>query len=139
MDRAKKIRIVVIVPVIVTLIAAWGVLYMVLQAGMAGATPEQPASIAAGNAASSPTNDGEDVHEFLGRMSEEATPPGELEAPACSFSEWVGLPVDEEKIKAAGRPYRILKPDSMATMDYSPERINVLVDEAGTVMAVRCG
>jgi hypothetical protein len=43
----------------------------------------------------------------------------------CDFSAWVGRPVDEDAVKETGRPYRILPPGSMATMDYSPERINV--------------
>jgi hypothetical protein len=57
----------------------------------------------------------------------------------CSYNDWVGQPVNEEAVKAAGRPYRILKPDSAATMDFNPERINVLVDDHNVVTAVRCG
>ncbi|GEM_PF-3109871 len=68
----------------------------------------------------------------------EAMPPAEP-APACDFAMWVGQPVNEETVKATGRPYRILPPGSMATMDYSAERINVHTDDAGVVTEVTCG
>ncbi|MBU0858539.1 MAG: hypothetical protein KJ667_01250 [Alphaproteobacteria bacterium] len=64
------------------------------------------------------------------------------DAPAempCEFGHWVGAPVNEAAVKEMGRPYRILPPGSMATMDYSPARINVETDEAGTVTKVSCG
>jgi hypothetical protein len=56
-----------------------------------------------------------------------------------SYPDWIGQEVDEEAIKETGKPYRILKPDSMATMDHSPDRINVMVDENNIVVEVRCG
>jgi hypothetical protein len=34
---------------------------------------------------------------------------------------------------------RILTPGSTATMDYSPTRLNVSVDNAGTITAISCG
>ena len=34
---------------------------------------------------------------------------------------------------------RILKPGSMATMDYSPTRLNVHVDTSGTILQLTCG
>ena len=37
------------------------------------------------------------------------------------------------------RTIRILKPDSVATMDYRPERANIYVDENGTINKVSCG
>lgn len=57
---------------------------------------------------------------------------------ACSFEAWVGQPVDEAAVKETGRPYRILTPDSMMTMDHNPERINV-VHDGGKVTRVWCG
>ena len=56
-----------------------------------------------------------------------------------SYPDWVGNEVDEEAVKATGQPYRILKPDSIVTMDHSPDRINVMVDENNIVLEVRCG
>ncbi|KAF2748121.1 hypothetical protein M011DRAFT_467171 [Sporormia fimetaria CBS 119925] len=35
--------------------------------------------------------------------------------------------------------HRVLGPDSMSTMDHKPERLNVHVDEDGTVRNVRYG
>lgn len=67
----------------------------------------------------------------------EAKPTEEV---ACVFpKEWIGQKADEETVKALGKPYRILGPNSMATMDYSPERINVRTDEDGVVLDVTCG
>ena len=60
-------------------------------------------------------------------------------APVCDFESWVGKPVDEATIKASGRIYRILKPDSMMTMDHNPDRINVIHDDKNIVTKVWCG
>ncbi|KAH9870647.1 hypothetical protein IAQ61_006125 [Plenodomus lingam] len=37
------------------------------------------------------------------------------------------------------KEHRVLKPDSMSTMDHKPERLNVHVDEEGTVKKVTHG
>lgn len=37
------------------------------------------------------------------------------------------------------KEHRVLKPDSMSTMDHKPERLNIHVDEDGTVKNVRYG
>lgn len=60
-------------------------------------------------------------------------------APGCDFARWVGLPVDEQAIKETGRPYRVLPPGSVATMDYNPDRLNVHLGDGGIVIAVTCG
>lgn len=57
----------------------------------------------------------------------------------CDFESWVGKPVDEAAAKETGRPYRILAPDSMMTMDHNPERVNVVHDGEGKVTRVWCG
>lgn len=56
----------------------------------------------------------------------------------CDFEGWVGKPLDETGLKNTGRPYRILKPGDMMTMDHSPERINVEHTD-GKVTRVWCG
>ncbi len=63
------------------------------------------------------------------------------QAAACDFDEWIGKKVDEAEAlaKETGRPYRILPPNSAATMDYSAQRINIETDENGVVLNVRCG
>ena len=40
---------------------------------------------------------------------------------------------------ALGRNTRILHPDSVVTMDYSAERLNVYLDKDGKVSRVTCG
>lgn len=57
----------------------------------------------------------------------------------CSFLHWMGKPVNEEALKETGRPYRILPPGSMMTMDHNEQRINVHVDDNGIVTGLRCG
>lgn len=37
------------------------------------------------------------------------------------------------------KEHRVLKPDSMATMDHKEDRLNIHVDEDGTVKNVRYG
>jgi hypothetical protein len=58
---------------------------------------------------------------------------------ACNFEGWIGRKVDEAAVKATGRPYRILEPGAMMTMDHNPKRINVEHDGKGTVKRVWCG
>ncbi len=60
----------------------------------------------------------------------------------CNFDTLIGLPVNEkieEKVKALGRPYRVLTPGSMMTMDHIPERVNFDVDDSGVITRVWCG
>lgn len=137
MDKKQKFRVVVIVPVIATVIIAGLAIYFVLQVGASGTghkgvtySPElgQVADPAHITVASNEAAETADVT---------ATP--ELAEAACDFNEWVGKAVDEDAVKATGRPYRILAPNSMATQDFSPQRINVMVDDQKVVTAVRCG
>ncbi len=65
--------------------------------------------------------------------------PPEMKPQPCDFAQWVGKPVDTNALDALKRPYRVLKPNESATMDYSPARIDVEVDKAGTVRKVTCG
>lgn len=64
-------------------------------------------------------------------------------SPACDFAIWAGRPLNEEEVarqmEALGRPYRVLPPGSMMTMDYSPSRVNFDVDENGIVSRIWCG
>lgn len=36
-------------------------------------------------------------------------------------------------------PVRVIKPGQMVTMDYKPSRLNIDVDDAGTITRVWCG
>lgn len=51
----------------------------------------------------------------------------------------VGLPFEQRDFEQADRPLRILPPDSAMTMDHRPDRLNVDLDDAGTVIRIWCG
>ncbi len=34
---------------------------------------------------------------------------------------------------------RVIEPGQMVTMDFSPTRLNVMVDDAGTILSLTCG
>lgn len=57
----------------------------------------------------------------------------------CDFPQFIGKAVDESALKAIGRPFRILPPGGMATMDFSPARINLETDDKGIVTRIHCG
>lgn len=136
MDKKQKFRVVVIVPVIATVIIAGLAIYFVLQVGAAGVGHKGVTySPQLGEVA-------DPAHMTVASSEEDAAAQEEAAAPSegeCVKNDWVGKAVDEDAVKAVGRPYRILSPDSAATMDFSPERINVIVDDHKVVTAVRCG
>jgi hypothetical protein len=57
----------------------------------------------------------------------------------CNFDHWIGSIINKDAARETGRPVRILEPNSMATMDYIPERINIHTDSNGVVIKVICG
>lgn len=65
------------------------------------------------------------------------TPPPK---PACNFEKWVGQDVTRivPKVKKLDRKYRIVPLDGSMTDDYVPGRINIMLDEDGTVTDVYC-
>ena len=57
---------------------------------------------------------------------------------------FVGQKGDEATVKAAvaasgAKAARVIKPDTMVTMDYRGDRLNIRVDGAGKIIAVTCG
>jgi hypothetical protein len=46
---------------------------------------------------------------------------------------------DTWRTKAGARAVRVIRPGTAVTMDYRPDRLNVTLDEAGRVTALRCG
>ncbi len=64
-----------------------------------------------------------------------------MATPSCeTYIEWTGKNIDEIDLSILGeRPYRVLKPHSMATMDYSPERLNINTTEDGIILSQDCG
>ncbi|WP_407353548.1 I78 family peptidase inhibitor [Luteimonas sp. R10] len=47
--------------------------------------------------------------------------------------------VEQARTGAGAEIARVLKPGQMVTMEYRGDRLNIDVDEAGTVTALRCG
>jgi hypothetical protein len=61
------------------------------------------------------------------------------EGSKCDFDDWIGKAINKDAARETGRPFRILEPNSSATMDYIPERINIHTDSNGVVLKVICG
>lgn len=139
MDKKQKFRVVVIVPVIATVIIAGLAIYFVLQVGAGGAHKGVTYSPQMGQVADPAHMTVASNDEVITAEGQPGDEPPVLTEAECNYNDWVGKPVDEEAVKAVGRPYRILGPNAMATMDFSPQRINVMVDEHNIVTAVRCG
>ncbi|WP_058836161.1 I78 family peptidase inhibitor [Luteimonas abyssi] len=47
--------------------------------------------------------------------------------------------LEQARAATGASSLRALKPDDMATMDYRPDRLNVMLDDAGVVTSFRCG
>lgn len=47
--------------------------------------------------------------------------------------------VEQARTDAGAEIARVLKPGQMVTMEYRADRLNIDVDEAGTITALRCG
>lgn len=55
-----------------------------------------------------------------------------------SYPQWIGQKVDPKAVEATGKPFRILGPGSIMTMDHSYDRITVVHDSEKIVVAVTC-
>ncbi len=64
-----------------------------------------------------------------------------MATPTCeTYVEWTGKNIDEIDLSVLGdRQYRIIKPDSMVTMDYQPNRLNINVTDDGVILTQECG
>ncbi len=63
---------------------------------------------------------------------------------AAAAQRFVGQKAEEANVKAAvaasgAKTARVIKPDTMVTMDYRGDRLNIRVDDAGKIIAVTCG
>lgn len=67
--------------------------------------------------------------------------PYEIQDEVCqTYVEWTGTHVDKIDLSILGeRPHRVLKPNSMATMDYVPDRLNIMTTEDGIILTQECG
>lgn len=141
MDSKRKFRIAVITPVVVALVVVAVVLYLILQGAVPGGSKHQGVTY---SPQMGEVSDPADMALASHEDSIDKEAPADAEMPAvneaeCHYNDWVGKAVDEDAVKATGRPYRVLKPNAMATMDFNPERINVIVDDNDIVTVVRCG
>ena len=64
-----------------------------------------------------------------------------MTTPTCeTYVEWTGQNIEDIDLSVLGdRSYRVVKPDSMVTMDYRPDRLNIKTDESGTIITQECG
>lgn len=72
----------------------------------------------------------------------EPTPAQAASVATCAGTDILALVGQDVKALPASGPWssvRVLKPGSAATMDYSPTRLNVSVNNAGKVLSVGCG
>ncbi|MEL1263522.1 I78 family peptidase inhibitor [Pseudoxanthomonas putridarboris] len=83
----------------------------------------------------------------------EAAAPAPVEPPATELAgscddtqaQWIvgkpGIEADVEQARhdAKAETVRSLKPGDAATMDFNPDRLNVILDEKGVVSSVNCG
>lgn len=58
---------------------------------------------------------------------------------AARLAEFVGQPAVEVAAIETPGPVRILGPNDLMTLDFNPERLNILTDEAGIVTELSCG
>ncbi|WP_147653873.1 I78 family peptidase inhibitor [Vulcaniibacterium gelatinicum] len=47
--------------------------------------------------------------------------------------------VERIRLDTGSRSARVLYPDTMVTMEFNPERVNVRVNERGAIVAITCG
>ena len=71
-----------------------------------------------------------------------AAPLPDGEADTCGaqrYADSIGTPHEDHDFAAPDRPLRIIPPMSAITMDHSPARLNVDLDEDGRVVRLWCG
>jgi len=57
---------------------------------------------------------------------------------ARQYAALIGQPVTSPGVPPADRHVRHIRPDSAVTMDLSEQRLNVLIDKADRIYALRC-
>ncbi len=72
----------------------------------------------------------------------EPMPAAPVVADTCNMAQYaslVGKPATDPGVPPAGPTVRIIKPGDQVTMDFLEARLNIDVDAAGVITAVRCG
>jgi Peptidase inhibitor I78 family len=65
--------------------------------------------------------------------------PGVDACGAAELQDMVGKPRSVLETIRFAVPVRIIEPGQPVTADFSAERLNILLDEAGTITEIRCG
>lgn len=58
---------------------------------------------------------------------------------ALALQGWIGRPLAELAPQLPPERVRVIRPGDAVTMDFSPQRLNVLVDDRAIVTELRCG
>lgn len=58
---------------------------------------------------------------------------------AATFQPYVGQPVTVLLDFVVPEPFRVIRPGDPVTEDYSPQRLNIWLDDAERITAVDCG
>jgi|APIni6443716594_1056825.scaffolds.fasta_scaffold1394746_1 Peptidase inhibitor I78 family len=57
---------------------------------------------------------------------------------AARYANLIGKPVIDPAVPAASRDIRHIRPNSVVTMDFSPQRLNIDVNDQGVITGLRC-
>ena len=57
----------------------------------------------------------------------------------AQYSALIGKPATDAGVPPASATVRIIKPGDQVTMDFSPTRLNIDLDDAGVITTLRCG
>jgi len=148
MDKNKQMRMNISLAVVVALVVVGIIIFFAIQpatqetAAPVGGMVAAPDTMAeAGVAEDSLIISGApgEIENDFAEGTVDTFPPQVEEDVFCDFAEWVGGPVPLDALEELGRPFRVLEPGAMATMDYLPQRINLNVDDDGIVTSVECG
>lgn len=64
---------------------------------------------------------------------------GPQECIAAQLQDAVGQPITDLGDEALPEPVRVMGPDSAMTMDFRPERLNVILDRQQIIQRIYCG
>jgi Peptidase inhibitor I78 family len=142
MAKINKHLITIFVPVIVIVVVAVIVGSVVVAASSRAPTHNVPPQYAASGVEPHAGDASVQVSAQASETNAPDHPVGvpEMETPSCEFSGLIGRRLKDIDVSAyAPRAIRVLHPGSMATMDYSPARINIHVDDKEIISQVTCG
>lgn len=58
---------------------------------------------------------------------------------ARNYAHFIGQKITTLEKTVILRPVRVIRPDTAATLDYKPERLNIIVSEAERIERLKCG